>query len=552
MTGADALAQILKIEGVRHVFCFPYTPIMEALARADIRIVLARQERVAGNMADGVSRSTSGRQTGVFTVQQSAGAENAFAPIAQAFTDSSPVLFVPGHPGTQKADIPPTFDGMANYASTVKRALRPYSAGAVPQRLRIAFGALRSGRPGPVMVEMPVDVCGADFDGELVYEPVAAMRTAADPGAVQEAAERLLAARSPFIWAGQGVLYAEASDDLRAVAELLGAPVMTTLQGKSAFPETHELAAGVGAYVETGMVSHYLTESDVLLAVGTSLSLASFTPVIPPGKTIIHATNDPGDLHKQYATAIAIEADAKLFLAALAEELRGRIGPRQTELRGHNVAVLAKTRAEWEAGYEQEFADDSEPVNGYRMFRELWAALDPDTTMLTHESGASRDIQCVFYRATMPHSYLGWGQSSQLGFSLGLAMGAKLANPDKLVVNVMGDGAVGMTGMDWETAAREQIPILTVVKHDSIFSGYDSNIPESIKRFKVSSLYGDYAGVAAALGCHAEKVSNPAELRPAFDRAIRATREGQPAVVDVATAETRRLSKPPPDRSTLS
>ena len=177
--------------------------------------------------------------------------------------------------------------------------------------------------------------------------------------------------------------------------------------------------------------------------------------------------------------------------------------------------------------------------------------MDPDTSMITHESGACRDIQCVFYESTVPHSYLGWGQSSQLGFSLGLAMGAKLANPDKLVVNVMGDGAAGMTGMDWETAARENIPILSVIKNDAVFSGYDRNIPTAIEKFSLATLHGDYAAVAAALGCHAEKVSALHELRPALQRAIRATREGQPAVVDVSTAETRRLSAPPPERKTV-
>ena len=121
-------------------------------------------------------------------------------------------------------------------------------------------------------------------------------------------------------------------------------------------------------------------------------------------------------------------------------------------------------------------------------------------------------------------------------------MGAKVANPDKLVVNVMGDGAVGMTGMDWETASRNDIPILSVVKHDSIFSGYDKHIPEAVARYKASTMTGDYAAVATALGCHAEKVTEPTALRPALMRAIQATRDGQPAVVDVITAETRKLS----------
>ena len=345
-----------------------------------------------------------------------------------------------------------------------------------------------------------------------------------------------------MIWAGNGILYAEASAELQDVAELLGAPVMTTLQGKSAFPETHALAAGTAAHAKTAMARWALERSDTVLVVGSSLSHSNFTPDLPPGKTVIHATNDPSDLQKTYASAVPIAADAKLFLAQLADELRPRVGAAEATRRREVAAELARIRAAWLAEFESEFADDAAPINGYRMFRDLWASLDPDTTMITHESGASRDIQSVFYTSTRPRSYLGWGHSSQLGFSLGLAMGAKLANPDRTVVNVMGDGAIGMTGMDLETAAREAIPILTVVKHDSMFSGYSKFMPLSINRWHATTQTGDYAGLARDFGLHAERVERPADLRPAFERALRATRDGQPALVDVITKETTRLS----------
>ena len=543
MQAADVLVEILRAEGVRQCFYYPYNALIDPMARAGMRAICTRQERVAGNMADGVSRSTNGREIGVVAVQALAGSENAFAGIAHSHTDSTPVLFLPGHPGTSLIGTPGTFDSMRNYAGATKMAEKVLSAREMPIKLRRAFTALRSGRPQPVMLELPADVCEAEFKGELNYTPVEPMRSGADSGAVREAAERLIAAEEPLIWAGHGVLYAEASDELLAVAELLGAPVMTTLQGKSAFPENHPLSAGVGAYASTAMAAHYVAASDVVLACGSSLSVASFTPAIPGGKTILHNTVDPADVNKEYPAAVAIIADCKLFLAQLAEELDRLLDGPRAEHRARTEATIARLRADWLAEYEAEFADDSAPINGYRMFRELWNVLDPDETILTHESGASRDIQCVFYQAGGPRSYLGWGQSSQLGFSLGLAMGAKVANPDKLVVNVMGDGAVGMTGMDWETASRNDIPILSVIKHDSIFSGYDKHIPEAVARYKASTMTGDYAAVAAALGCHAEKVTEPAELKPAYERAIQATRGGQPAVVDVITAETRKLSR---------
>ena len=543
MQTADALVQILRAEGVEQSFCYPFSPIMDAMARAGVKPIVTRQERVAGNMADGVSRSTNGDKMGVVTVQALAGSENAFAGIAHAHTDSTPVLFLPGHPGTRFVGTDPTFDSMRNYRGVTKWSQTLLVADQLQAQMRRAFTALRTGRPRPAMLELPADVCRSEYNGEVDWTPVPPMRSAPDQGAVEEAADRLLAAETPLIWAGSGVLYAKASDELTAVAELLGAPVMTTLQGKSAIPESHPLAAGVGALVATAMVPHYLGKSDTLLAVGSSLSVAPFTRVIPEGKTIIHVTVDPVDINKDYPAAVGVISDAKLFLAALAEELRRRLGARgRADVRAATEEELARIKSEWLAEFEPLFADDSAPINGYRMFRELWDAVDPDTTMITHEAGASRDIQCVFYQSSVPRSYLGWGQSSQLGFSLGLAMGAKLANPDKLVVNVMGDGAVGMTAMDLETAARNNIGTLTVIKHDSVFSGYDRNIPDSIARYNAAEQTGDYAGLAAALGCHAERVEEPSALAAAFARAITATREGQPAVVDVITAETRKLS----------
>lgn len=542
MTGGDALAEVLRREGVEQVFYFPASPIAEPLARAGIRLILTRQERVAGNMADGVSRSTNGHRIGVFAVQESAGAENAFAGVAHAHTDSTPTLFLPGHPGLYRAFEHPTFEALDHFRSVTKYAATALSPEAIPYRLRQAFSALRTGRPGPALVELPEAVTQAPFEGDLVYEPVPRVRSAADFGAVREAADRLLRASTPFIWAGNGVLYAEATAELIEVAELLGAPVMTTLQGKSAFPENHPLSAGVAGNAKTPMATHFLAACDVLLAVGSSLSHSNFTPMVPPGKAIIHATNDPSDLNKAYPCAVPIAADARLFLRQLADELKARVGATERERRAATAATLGAIRSTWLAEYEPLFSDDRSPINAYRMFRELWACLDPDTTMLTHESGASRDIQSVFYPATSPRSYLGWGHSSQLGFSIGLAMGARLANPDRLVVNVMGDGAVGMTGMDLETAVREDIPILTVVKHDSLFSGYSKFMPLAIERFHATHQTGDYAALATALGSHAERVTQVAQLRPAFERAINAVRGGQPALVDVITAETTRLS----------
>jgi thiamine pyrophosphate-dependent acetolactate synthase large subunit-like protein len=543
---ADALARILAIEGVQQVFFFPGSPMTEALARAGIRLVLTRQERVAGDMADGLSRSSNGRQIGVFAVQSLAGAENAYAGLAHAWTDSTPTLFLPGHPGLARIGESPAFEALDHFRTITKYRARIGSPGVLGDKMRQAFMALRSGRPGPAMVELPEDVLAEPFEGAIDHRVVRGSRPGPDDGAVDEAVSLLLRAEHPLVWAGQGVLYAEATDALIEVAELLGAPVMTTLQGKSAMPETHPLSAGVGGYAQTPMVMEQLARCDLLLVVGSSLSRTDFTPVVPDGKTIVHATIDPADLDKSYPTDVAITSDARLFLERLAERLQGRVTEAQAARRQQRADELTATRARWLADFEPSFASDSSPIDGYRMFRELWATLDPDGTIITHESGSSRDIQSVFYTSTTPRSYLGWGQSTQLGYSIGAAMGAKIANPDKLVVNVMGDGAIGMTGLDLETAAREEIPILTVVKHDEVFSGYYRHMPLALERYGAARQRGDYAGLARSLGLHAERVEEPGALRAAFERAIAAVTRGQPALVDVITAETHRLSVPDP------
>ncbi len=543
MTGADAIVEILRREGVDTAFCFPMTNIQEAMARAGLRVVMARQERVAGNMADGMSRATVGGKIGVFAVQQSAGSENAFSPVAHARTDNSAMLYLPGHPGLDAIDVTPTFDSMNNFSGTLKFGTKLYAPHQIETKLRHAFVQLRSGRPGPVMVEILGEAAKSDFSGTIDYRPIAPIRMAPDIGAVTAAAELLQRADCPLIWAGQGVKWARASSQLVELAEICGAPVMTTLIGKGAFPEDHSLAAGVGSLSATAMADYYLEHCDLILAIGTSLSQSSFTPTIPSGKRIIHCNVEASELHKNYPTEVAVQADAGLFLEALSEQLKTLGREQFAARRRRTTEQLAALRRDWLAEYSSEFADDSTPINGYRLFAEVWRALDRRPSTLLHESGASRDIQSVFYTAREPEEYLGWGQSTQLGFSLGAAMGAKLAHPERFVVNAMGDAAVGMTAMDWETAVREQIPITTVVKHDSKFSGYSHSIPESAARYGSDSVAGDYAGVARALGCVAERIENPGELPGALERAAIANSEGRPAVLDVITKPTTRLSR---------
>ncbi len=248
----DAIADILKREGIKTMFCFPTTPIIEAAVAAGLRPIICRQERVGVDMAAGFARTANGRPPAVFAMQYGPGAENAFPGIASAYSDSAPVLFLPlGHP-RDVAHVYPMFNSTRTFASVTKQVEPLTSPEQVGPVMRRAFNALKNGRLGPVMVEVPSDIVKAPLAKDPVYNVMREVRSAPDARDIETAAKLLVEARSPLLYAGQGVLYAEASDELMRLAELLQAPVMTSVDGKSCFPEDHALSVGTGGIVYTG------------------------------------------------------------------------------------------------------------------------------------------------------------------------------------------------------------------------------------------------------------------------------------------------------------
>src|SRR6267142_2831319 len=248
MKVVDAIAEIMKREGVEFLSTYPTTPLIDAVAAAGIRPVLCRQERVGVGIADGFSRTTNGRRLGVFAMQYGPGAENAFPGVATAYSDSVPILVLPLGHQRDRAQVFPLFSSARTYASVTKWVETLNQAEQVSEVMRRAFNLLKMGRPGPVMVEIPADVAVADIADQLVqqYRAVKATRPAGNQHDIAAAARALVEAHRPVIHAGQGVMYAEATPELLELAELLQIPVMTTLEGKSAFPEDHPLALGTG------------------------------------------------------------------------------------------------------------------------------------------------------------------------------------------------------------------------------------------------------------------------------------------------------------------
>jgi acetolactate synthase I/II/III large subunit len=538
MNVVDAIAEILKREHVEYLMAYPTTSVIDAAAAIGIRPVLCRQERVGVGIADGYSRTTNGRKLGVFAMQYGPGAENAFSGVATAFSDSVPMLVLPlGHP-RDRAQVFPLFSSARTYASVTKAVETLNQPEQVSEVMRRAFNLLRMGRPGPVMVEIPADVAVAEVpEKALQYKAVKATAPAGNPRDVAEAARVLVQARRPVIHAGQGVLYAEGCEELRELAELLQAPVMTTLEGKSAFPENHSLALGTGGGgVMSGPVYQFLPKADVIFGIGCSFTRHGMAMNVPEGKVLIHATNDERDLNKNYPVEHPILGDAKLVLRQFIDAVKDLRGTRG-EPNGAVAAEVQAAKTAWLAEWMPKLTSDEVPITPYRVMWEFMQTIDPRDAIVTHDSGSPRNQLVPFYSATAPRGYMGWGKSHALGTGLGLIMGAKLAAPDKFCVNFMGDAAFGMTGLDFETAVRCGIPITTIVLNNSAMAIERHALVVSHDRYRTRDIGGNYADMGRAMGGHAERVEKPAEIAAALERARKLNAEGTAVLLEFITSE---------------
>ena len=543
MRTVDAVAEILKREGVEYLPCFPTTPVIEACAAAGIRPIVCRQERVGVGIADGYSRITNGRKPGVFACQYGPGAENAYSGVATAFSDSSPMLVLPMGNAHSLAGVDPHFNSRDSYTSITKRVEEMNSPDRVSEVMRRAFSSLRMGRPGPVMVEIPANVGLEEVDeSALGYRPVKTAKSAADARDIDQVARVLLDARTPIVHAGQGVMYAEACEELIELAEMLQIPVMTTLAGKSAFPERHPLAVGAGSGVISGPLYHFLRNSDVVFGIGTSFTKHGMCTNIPPGKVMIQATADEADINKSYDIDYPVVGDAKLVLRQLIDAVRDRLNGQSRT--GNGVAgEIAKVKQEWLGEWMPKLTSNDAPINPYRVLWEFMHIVDPNEAIVTHDSGGPRNQIVPFYEAGGPRTYIGWGKSHGLGTGLGLNIGAKLAAPEKMCVNFMGDAAFGMTGLDFETAVRCRIPIVCVVLNNSTMAVETGAMRTSHELYNTRDLGGDYADLGRAMGGYAERITDPAEIGPAFQRARRVTeQEGQAVLLEFITTDEHTYS----------
>jgi acetolactate synthase-1/2/3 large subunit len=545
MNGAAVIAEILRREGTEFLSCYPRNPLIEACAALEIRPILCRQERVGVGLADGYTRIKCGKRNGVFAAQAGPGIENAFPGVAQAFSENVPLLMIPAGLSLARQYVRPVFRAADVYRPVTKWSALAHSVQELPDLMRRAYHAMRSGKGGPVLIEVPAEVWEAEYAGELDYAPVPVQRAAPDPDAVKTAVRMLLAAKHPLLLAGQGVLYAQASDRLAALAELIPAPVLTTNPGKSAIPETHPLALGASTRSRPKMVTEFMAKADLVLAVGSSLTRTPFGPSVPAGKTIIHATNDAADINKEYRVDHAVIGDAALVLDAIIAEVDRQKGAGGANALASLKEEVAAAKKAWLAEWDKHLNSEEVPINQYRVIRDLMRSVDRDNVIITHDSGGPREQLLPFWETTAPGSYMGWGKSTQLGYGLGITMGAKLAAPEKLCINVMGDAAIGMTGMDIETAARNRIAILTIVFNNGVMAAERDVLELSTKKYGALTIGGNYTKVAEGLNVAAMRIAKPGDIVPAIKDAVRVTETGAPFLLEILVKEGYDFSRYP-------
>ena len=542
MNVLEAIARILKLEGVEWASCFPSNNLIEAAAKEGIRTIMFRQERGALMAADGYSRLNNRQKFGVTITQGGPGSENSMGGIAQAFSDNVPILYLPGGPALSQYAVRPNFSSARTYETVCKQSEVIVQPGQVASVMRRAFHALRNGRPGPVIVEIPADIGTQEIpDAALNYQPPKRHAQSPALGDVQDAVKLLLNAKKPVIWSGMGVLFSDATKELQELAELTEIPVYCTMPGKSSFDERHPLSLGSGSSSTSLPARRWLQESDVLFAVGSSMTRTSYGQPIPDGKVIIHNVESIEDINKDFAVDVGLPGDAKLTLQALVDEVKSQAGTKGRKGQTQVASEIAQIREAWMGEWTDLLNSDETPINTYRVIGELERNLDKENSIVTHDAGAPRDTIMPFYRASIPHSYIGWGKTTHLGYGIPLMIGAKLAKPEKFCLNFMGDGAFGMSGLDIETSVRAGAPITTIVLNNGGMATYPGGYPTAAELYGTTHMSGDYAKVAEGLGAVGITITQPNEIAPALSRAQQLNAEGRTVLLDIhSNLEARR------------
>jgi acetolactate synthase-1/2/3 large subunit len=468
LSGAKALVEALKLEKVQVIFGIPggaNLPFYDALYDSDIRHILVRHEQSAAHMADGYARASGA--VGVCSATSGPGATNLVTGIATAYMDSSPIVALTGQvprpmigrDAFQEADI------IGITTPITKHNFQVESAADIPYIVKAAFRIASSGRPGPVLIDLPRDVQLAEADVSFPsYVEVRSIKVKADPHPLQvkKAAELLLGAERPVIIAGGGVIISNACEELLKLAELIGAPVATSLMGKGCIPENHPLSLGVVGMHGKRWANACVMEADVLLAIGTRFSdrmTGKFDEFAPEAK-IIHVDIDPAEIAKNVRVDVPIVADAKEALTALYRAISENL------LRKEESAWLRKIKEVKTSFDSASPSVDSNQLKPPKLMRELRKVL-PANTIVTTEVGQNQMWAALYFDVYSPRTFISSGGLGTMGFGFPASLGVKVAKPNNPVVDIAGDGSFLMTERELATSVTQQIPVVVVILNNS-------------------------------------------------------------------------------------
>lgn len=545
MKASRALYQILRDYGVRYLFGMDSPELLyQEIDRSEIRPITVRDERSGAHMADGYARVAFG--PAICTAIQGPGSTNLVTGIAEAFVSCVPVIAIAsavdssliGKNSIQELDQVRLFEPITKWVTRIDDPDR------LPELVRKAFRIATTGKPGPVVLNIPPDTLERETDAdmfvELEYNHVPGIRVGPNPERIREAAKLLVEAERPGMVAGGGVLQSGAWNEVKELAELLAMPVATTMMGKGTIPETHYLSVGVmGTYtsgrIGRGSVANkVIQESDVVMLVGTRTDQIDTTnwSVPTPQSKIIHIDIDPTEIGRNYRTSVEILGDAKLSLALLIETIKTRIakgvGKSSKQERLEEIHSMLDN---WRSIIGPETHSETMPINPQRLVEELRDFVDSETILAADASYSSMWALSHLDAPTTGRVFVSPRGLGGIGAGFPMSLGAKLAAPEKRVVCMVGDGGFAYAYHELETAARYKIAVVTVVLNNQCLA-FQKHYERFLygKSVECDFLDVDYGQLARTLRCHGARVERPSEIRDTLKVAFDS---GQPSVVDV-------------------
>ncbi|CAK9886047.1 MAG: Acetolactate synthase isozyme 3 large subunit [Candidatus Erwinia impunctatus] len=542
LSGAEMVVRSLIDQGVKHIFGYPggaVLDIYDALQTVGgVDHILVRHEQAAVHMADGYARSTG--EVGVVLVTSGPGATNAITGIATAYMDSIPLVVLSGQVASSLIgyDAFQECDMVGISRPIVKHSFMLKSVEEIPEVIKKAFWLASSGRPGPVVIDLPKDIMNPAEKRPYVWPDVVSLRsynptTQGHKGQIKRALQVLLAAKQPVIYCGGGVINAECHDELRDIAEKLNLPVACSLMGLGGFPATHRQSVGMlgmhGTY-QANMTMHY---SDVIFAVGvrfddrTTNNLAKYCP----DATIIHIDIDPASISKTVAADVPIVGDAKLVLQQFIDLIT------QTELSQDfdSLRDWWQRIDGWRDRHCLAYDDSSDKIKPQAVIETLWT-LTQGQAYVTSDVGQHQMFAALYYPFDKPRHWINSGGLGTMGFGLPAALGVKLALPEETVICVTGDGSIQMNIQELSTALQYDLPVL-VVSLNNRFLGMVKQWQDMIYSGRHSQSYmqslPDFIRLAEAYGHVGIGINHPDELEAKLTEALAALQKGRLVFVDI-------------------